>query len=104
MSQLSSEEINKIIIDTLAPFGVLRISIFGSFSRNQQTAKSDLDILVLLPPINNRKLIGLKWFTLDQELERKLGRPVDIVSENALFNPLKYSINQDLKVIYEKAG
>ncbi len=104
MSQLSFEETKKIIIDTLVPIGVLRISIFGSFSRHELKSKSDIDILVLLPSIKNRKLIGLKWFTLDQELEKKLGRPVDIISESALFNPLKSSISQDLKVIYEKAG
>ncbi len=104
MSHLSFDETKKIIIDTLAPIGVLRISIFGSFARHELSPKSDIDILVLLPSIKNRKLIGLKWFTLDQELEKKLGRPVDIISESALFNPLKSLINQDLKVIYEKAG
>ncbi len=35
MSQLSIEETKKIIIDTLVPLGVLRISLFGSFSRQE---------------------------------------------------------------------
>ncbi len=104
MSQLSIEETKKIIIDTLVPLGVLRISLFGSFARQELTLNSDIDILVLLPSIRKRKHIGLKWFTLDQELAKKLGRSVDLVSEDSLFSPLRSTIEQDLEVIYEKAG
>lgn len=104
MSTLSREEIKKIIIETLLPIGVVRISIFGSFARMDDSAVSDIDILVKLPSSKNRAIIGLKWFTLDQELEKKLGRPVDLVSEDALFNPLRAIIEKDLEVIYEKTG
>jgi len=104
MSSLSREDIKKIIIDTLVPLGVVRISIFGSFARMEESSTSDIDILVKLPSAKNRPLIGMKWFSLDQELEKKIGRPVDLVSEDALFNPLRAVIQKDLEVIYEKTG
>lgn len=104
MAKLRREEIKKIIIETLVPLGVLRISIFGSFARREDSSASDIDILVKLPSGKNRPLIGMAWFTLDQELEKKIGRPIDLVSEDALVNPLRAIIEKDLEVIYEKAG
>lgn len=103
MVSLSREDIKKIIIETLVPLGVVRISIFGSFARREDSPTSDVDILVKLPS-GNRPLIGMKWFTLDQELEEKIGRPVDLVSEDALVNSLRAIIEKDLEVIYEKTG
>lgn len=104
MGVLSREDIKKIIVDTLIPLGVVRISIFGSFARREESPTSDVDILVKLPSDKNRPFIGMKWFTLDQELEEKIGRPVDLVSEDALVNPLRSIIEKDLEVIYEKTG
>lgn len=104
VATLSREDIKKIIVDTLIPFGVVRISIFGSFARREESPTSDVDILVKLPSGKNRPLIGMKWFTLDQELEKKIGRPVDLVSEDALASLLRAIIEKDLEVIYEKTG
>lgn len=100
----SREEIKKIIIDTLKPFGVLKISLFGSFARKEETESSDIDILVTLPDPENRKTIGLRWFVLDQELEQILGVPVDLVTESSLQREMRSIIREDLEVIYEKTG
>ena len=104
MAALSREDIKKIIVETLIPLGVVRICVFGSFARREESPTSDIDILVKLPSEKNRPVIGMKWFTLDKELEQKIGRPVDLVSEDALANPLRSIIEKDLEVIYEKAG
>ncbi len=104
MSTYSKDEIKKIIVDTLKPLGVTRIAIFGSFSRGEESPDSDIDILVRLPPLKNRSLIGLRWFTLDQELSQKLGRPVDLVSEDAIQSTLRAIFEKDLVILYEKAG
>jgi uncharacterized protein len=34
----------------LAPFGVRKVGLFGSYARNEQTQNSDIDILVDLDP------------------------------------------------------
>ncbi len=101
---LSREEIKKIIVDTLKPLGVNRISLFGSFARKEETGSSDIDILVALPALKGRKTIGLKWFTLDQELGKILGVHVDLVSESSLDSNLRSIIQKDLEIIYEKTG
>ena len=103
-NKLSREEIKKIIVDTLKPIGVKRIALFGSFARKEDTESSDIDILVTLPALRNRKPIGLKWFTLDQELADLLGLSVDLVTEESLSQNLRSIIQKDLEVIYEKTG
>lgn len=104
MKNLTREQIKSLIIETLEPLGVVRICLFGSFSRNEDTHDSDIDILVRLPPLKNRALIGLRWFIIDKELEEKLGRPVDLISEDALLPALRSNVERDLEVIYEKEG
>lgn len=104
MNHKSREDIKGIIIDTLKPFGVLKISLFGSFARQEETESSDIDILVTLPDPEDRKTIGLRWYVLDQELEQALGVPVDLVTEGSLQSDLRSIIQKDLEVIYEKAG
>ena len=51
---------------------VLKAWLFGSFSREEQTPDSDVDILVLL---DKSHPIGLKLFGMWTELEELLGRP-----------------------------
>ena len=101
---LSKEEIKQIIISTLKPLGVLRIGLFGSFVRKEMSEKSDIDILVTLPDLRNRNLIGMRWFTLNQELEKSLGIPVDLVSDSSLNPYLREIIQKELEIIYDKAG
>lgn len=101
--QLSREEIKKIIVEALRPYGVTRIALFGSFAR-QESSPHDIDILVALPPHGRRKPIGMKWFVLDKQLEDILGMPIDLVTEDSLNPRLWSEIQKDLDVIYEKAG
>ena len=54
-------------------YGVTRIGIFGSVARNQANRKSDLDIVVDMPP-NLLKRVALKI-----ELEILFNKDVDVV-------------------------
>ena len=92
---LSQQQIN-IIVDTLKPFNPTKIGIFGSFSRGENTENSDVDILYSFEnAIGLFKLIGLKT-----ELESKLSKKVDLVSEKYVNPKLKSIILKDLKIIY----
>lgn len=72
---------------------VNKIGYFGSFSRDEQTENSDIDILVSF-----NKPLGWEFFDLQELLEKELNRKVDLVSENALKRQLKDSILKN--VIY----
>lgn len=60
-------------------FGVRDLALFGSCARGDETAGSDVDILVDVDPA-----IGLEFVTLAGILEDALGRPVDLISTRAL--------------------
>ena len=92
----------KILINALKPLGVRRISIFGSFARDEPNPK-DIDVLILFEP-GAKKKIGLDWFTLAASLSKLIETPVDLITEESVTPNLKRYIEKDLKVIYEKAG
>ena len=61
-------------------FSVKQLSVFGSIARGEATQSSDADILVEFEgPATFDGYMDLKFF-----LEDLLGRPVDLVTENAL--------------------
>ena len=61
-------------------FDVKRIGIFGSYVRNEQNSKSDLDILVEFS-----EAPGLfKFIELEDYLSKKTGIKVDLVMKSAL--------------------
>lgn len=63
---------------------IQRIGYFGSFSRDEQTEDSDLDVIVEF-----RKPVGWAFFDLQEFLENELKIKVDLVSMNALKKQLK---------------
>jgi predicted nucleotidyltransferase len=93
-----TQHINNIIITTLKEIDPIRIGIFGSYARNEQTKESDIDILVKL----NKGITLLQLIRLENELSEKLGIKVDLVTEGALTNEkLKRAIIKDLEIIFE---
>ena len=72
-------------------YKISRIGIFGSFSRNEATKESDVDILVEFS-----EPIGLDFVLLAEELEFLLGNKVDLVSSKAVKPRLKKYIEEDL--------
>ena len=60
-------------------FPLHRMALFGSWARNEQTEKSDVDILVVVDPS-----IGLRFVTLAERLESLLEQHVDVVSSRAV--------------------
>jgi len=66
--------------------------IFGSYSRDEATGKSDIDILVHFE--KGATLFG--WAGLVNYLETKLGVSVDVVPEKSLKKEMKPQITKDL--------
>ena len=93
---LTQKEI-QIIIETLKPYNPKRIGLFGSVARNEETSTSDIDILY---SFNSPISLFIKY-NIVEELQLKLHKEVDLVSENAVHPRLKQYIYKDLKMIYE---
>jgi uncharacterized protein len=63
-----------------ALFGVAKVGLFGSYVRDQQKKKSDIDILVSF----SRDIDLFEFIELRQFLEKRLHQKVDLVMESAL--------------------
>ena len=91
-----TETQKNIIIDTIMPFNPLRIGIFGSVARGDNTKNSDIDILYQL-----KDAVGLfNLVRIKNSLEERLSKKVDLVSEKSVHPKLKPHIMNDLKIIY----
>lgn len=61
-------------------YGVRRIRVFGSTAREEARPDSDIDLLVEYQPANG----GFAFVEFCEEIERLLGRKVDVVTERSL--------------------
>jgi uncharacterized protein len=95
-----NEKMQQIIIDTLLVYEPSLIGIFGSYARNEQTAESDLDILISL----NKRLSLIDFARIKNELSDKLNTRIDLVSERAIHPKIKPYIEKDLQIIYHAKG
>ena len=96
--QLSNSDI-KLIKNYFEDKPVLRAYLFGSFSRNEASKDSDIDILVEL---DYTKHIGMGFVNMKLDLEEKLHKKVDLVSSNAISQFISPFINKDKQLIYER--
>jgi len=74
-------------LETLKPilndrYGVETIGVFGSYTRGEQTKKSDIDILVTFREDAHPGFF--EFLDLEEFLAKKLGAKVDLVSKEAL--------------------
>ena len=62
-------------------YGARRIRVFGSVARRQETAGTDIDLLVDLPP--GYDMFGQR-LPLAQQLEQQLGRRIELIPDHYL--------------------
>lgn len=63
-------------------FNVIKIGIFGSFARNEQTENSDIDIIIEMP--RGTDDIFEKKLQLKEMLKNHFHREIDICRERAI--------------------
>ncbi|MEW5870877.1 MAG: nucleotidyltransferase family protein [Chloroflexota bacterium] len=86
------------LVDICRAHDVTMLGIFGSMSRGEATAESDIDVLVRF---GKRKSL-LALVRLERELSTALGRKVDLLTEAALSPYLRKRILDELRIIYEQ--
>ena len=77
---------------------IRELALFGSVTREDFRPDSDIDVMVEFEPGGGP---GLKVLDVLEELQRLLGRNVDLMVKGPIRNPYKRrSIEKDLTVIY----
>jgi len=60
-------------------YGVKKLGLFGSYAKGLPTPNSDVDVIVEF-----EQPLGLKFIEFAEELERLLGRKVDVLTPEGL--------------------
>ena len=79
-------------------FSLTRVGLFGSFARDEQTDKSDVDILIEIEK-NTKNIHDLK-ISLSEYLSEAFGRNVDLAREKYLKPYAKDEILKDTIYVY----
>lgn len=96
---ISPSDISTVASRVLAQYDVSEAYLFGSFARGEQTPDSDIDLRLVC---GNTMTFGT-LYELTHELERELGRKVDIVTNppEHMRPAFRKSIEQDEVRVYE---
>lgn len=79
---------------------VLKVWLFGSYSRGEERPDSDIDILILPDKTQHFSLFTLGG--MYEDLKALLGREVDIITDGGLLPFARESAEHDKKLIYER--
>ncbi|GAB1454235.1 hypothetical protein MASR2M47_42910 [Draconibacterium sp.] len=74
--------------------------VFGSFSRNEEDDKSDIDLLVQFS--KNKKITLFYYLKLKNKLEQLTGKNIDLVEEGQLKTFAQADFEKDKILIYER--
>lgn len=88
-------------------FAPLRIILFGSWARGQASSDSDLDLLVVLPHVENKRRATVQILRALNELPMSkdiiVATPEEIAARgNSVGNVLRPALREG-KVVYERA-
>jgi hypothetical protein len=79
---------------------VRKAFLFGSMSRGESSAESDVDILVEL---DYSKPIGLEFVQMQLDLQDLLNKKVDLITLNSLSRHIKPYVDKEKVLIYERS-
>ncbi len=86
-----------LVQDICRRYGVARLDVFGSFGRGTEAPDSDVDLLYTLAPGAH---LGWAIEDLESELSAAFGRPVDLVSRDALNPRIRESVLNEARLLY----
>ena len=93
-------QLEKITREVLVQYPIKRAAFFGSAARGEVDDSSDVDLLVEFLP----NTPGLDFFGLLVDLKEALGRPVDLLTWDALESAkpdFRQNVQREEKIIYE---
>ena len=101
MESKKNRELSRIkrkIIPILKKNDVVKAGIFGSYARGEAKKRSDIDILIKVK--RGKKFSLFDLVGLQMELEKKLGKKVDLLTYNGISPYLKkYILEDEIKII-----
>lgn len=91
MSFYTIDEIADKVYPIAEAYKIDKIYLFGSYAIGEATEESDIDLYVEFS-----KPLGLRYCSFVSDIEESLGKCVDIITKDALYNPVTLQNNQKL--------
>lgn len=99
MKHNTSEEIINVLSHELprlrTEYGVEKLGVFGSVGRGEESAESDLDLLVSF----SRPISLFPFLQLEKELSTITGRQVDLVTEGGLKDVVREQVMSSVSYV-----
>ena len=99
LSALEAESRVRSFFET-DPHGVIAVYVFGSFARRSEGPESDVDVAVLYSHAPAKTFDGLP-LSLEEGLEKRLGRTVEVVVLNHAAADLIHRVLRDGKLLID---
>ncbi len=99
---MGTQTMNQKIAEYFKTQPVLKVWLFGSFARGEQTPESDVDILIVPDRSQHFSLFTLSG--MYEDLKELLGREVDLITDRGLMPFARESAERDKILIYERAA
>ncbi len=104
MGVYTTQEIADIVRPIAKEYGIDKVYLFGSYARGEATEDSDIDFYVEFS-----RPLGLRYCSFYSDIEERIGKSVDIITKDGLYNPATLATNEQLirriteerKCIYE---
>ncbi|MDR0619078.1 MAG: nucleotidyltransferase domain-containing protein [Bacteroidales bacterium] len=97
-----NQNIIKVLQDYFPSTPVEKAWLFGSYARGEETADSDIDILYYVDRTKVKKFSLLDYAQIIVDLEKRLYKKVDFVTDGYLIPRAGKTANKDKILIYEK--
>ncbi|MBQ9026151.1 MAG: nucleotidyltransferase domain-containing protein [Methanobrevibacter sp.] len=91
------EEIRKIVIPIAKEYGVAKISLFGSYAKENATNDSDIDFI-----IDKGDLVGIQYFSLLHDLENVFHCKIDLITTGFSNKEFLNNIQKEEILLYEQ--
>ena len=99
---MTTQEMIQQIADYFQTQPVLKVWLFGSFSRGEEHEESDVDLLILPDKSQHFSLFTLSG--MYEDLRNLIGRDVDLITDGGLMPFARESADCDKILIYERAA
>ncbi|HMT10974.1 MAG TPA: nucleotidyltransferase family protein [Ignavibacteria bacterium] len=93
---MDKQKLYSEIAEFLKSKGATKVAVFGSYVRNEETKDSDIDLIVTLP--DNVSL--MKFVRIERELSDKIGKRVELLTEEYIGPYLINSVRSEMKILY----
>ena len=84
------------IVEFLKSKGATKVAVFGSYVRDEETPKSDIDVIIdFTRPMGLLEFVGIQ-----QDLSENIGIEVDLMTEDGISPYLIRNVKKEMKVLY----